>query len=125
MMPIVPQKPSTRKVRLIQVKQLTKAGIQSGKLIATSKNDLPKKRYRSSKNAQSVPREMDPIVTQTMRSIVLLSNSAILGRIRSSRLRSNPTSIARKRIYRNGNKSGKPISKIMMVSQSGGVRVKR
>ena len=35
MLEIVPQKPSTLKVRLIQVKQLMNAGIQSGNVIAT------------------------------------------------------------------------------------------
>ena len=116
-MPIVPQKPSTRKVRLIHVKQLTKAGIQRGKLIATSKKALPKKRQRSSKKAQSVPSEIAPIVTQTIKSIVLLNNSAIRGRNNSSTLRVNPTSVARKMIYRNGKHNGSPIKIISKMSE--------
>lgn len=123
-MPIVPQKPSTRKVRLIHVKQLTKAGIQRGKLIATSKKALPKKRQRSSKKAQSVPSEIAPIVTQTIKSIVLLNNSAIRGRNNSSTLRVNPTSVARKMIYRNGKHNGSPIKIISKMSQNGGLRGK-
>ena len=98
--------------------------MQSGKLIATSKKALPKKRQRSSKKAQSVPSEIAPIVTQTIKSIVLLNNSAILGRNNSSTLRVNPTSVARKMTYRNGKHNGSPIKMISKVSQNGGLRGK-